>query len=533
MSESTVAIVGSGIVGTAIAWSLTQRGHDVVMFEKGPEFPYPHEPQFKDHVLYLHPKNPKYTLPRDLKNVVLSGDYAQTYLDLDGEMGMVVGGSATHWGGVAVRMRPDDFRTRSKFGYGLDWPLSYEELEPYYCRAEQLIGVSGTDEDNPFAPPRSAPYPLPPFELAWDDVLLAEKLKAANITIHTTPQARTREQYDGRPGCMNFGVCPTCPVGVRYSPNHHLEKIRTGPDATGPQRGKVWLRSGVSVRRVIRDESGAARAVLIRENDSGREEEHAAKVIIVAGGALESARLLLLSGLGSSSEQIGRNLVFHHYYTNVLYYKEALWAGRLGPPTGQSQQFLSPPGREKGRHGGLKVDFHSWASLPNPWEKANGAEVLAEFEKSKRSKLLGLHAESQPSAQKYVALDGEIKDRFGDPFAHVHYDCSEFDAETHRYSKTVYDQFSAATGATGGEFVSDLKIFSSGSHHMGTCRMGADAKSGVVDSFGAMFGVPNLVVAGGSTFVGGSGGVHPTLTMVALALRAADRLLETTLKKAE
>ena len=149
---------------------------------------------------------------------------------------------------------------------------------------------------------------------------------------------------------------------------------------------------------------------------------------------------------------------------------------------------------------------------------------MADFEKAKRSKLLGLHAESLPSAAKFVALDAEVRDRFGDAFAHVHYDCSDFDHETHGFSRTIFDQFRAGTGAESGEFVEDLKNFSSGSHHMGTCKMASDISRGVVDSFGAVFGVPGLFVAGGSTFVGGSGGVHPTLTMVALALRCGDYL---------
>src|SRR5262249_55176657 len=157
-----------------------------------PEFPYPHQPQFADKILYLYPDNPAYTLAPDLKHVTLSGDYSTVYVDINGELGMVVGGSATHWGGVAVRMHPGDFKTKTKYGFGEAWPIGYDELEPYYGRAEQMIGVSGTDGDHPGAPPRSTPYPLPPFELSWDDRILADRLKANGILIHTTPQARVR-----------------------------------------------------------------------------------------------------------------------------------------------------------------------------------------------------------------------------------------------------------------------------------------------------------------------------------------------------
>jgi glucose dehydrogenase len=527
MSESTVAIVGSGIVGTAIAHHLTEKGHDVVVFEKGPEFPYPHEPQFKEQILYLFNDNPKWVLPRDLKRVTLSGHYGEVHLDLNGEMGMVVGGSATHWGGVSVRMRPNDFRTKSKYGFGDDWPISYEDLEPYYCRAEEMIGVSGTDEDNPFAPPRSKPYPLPPFDLSWDDRLLADRLKSDGIVIHTTPQARTRNAYDGRPACMNFGVCPTCPVGVRYSPNHHLQKaIATG---------RCTVRANVAVRRIVLDESGRARALVIRPNGGGKDEEHAAKVIVVAAGALESARLLLLSkdgrnpnGIGNQSGHVGRNLVFHHYYANALRFKEPLYAGRLGPQTGQSMQFVDPETR--GKHGGIKIDFHSWPVLSsNPWERTSGEEILRDFETMKRTHPIGIHAESIRSDKKYVSLSEE-KDRFGDPFAHVHYDLCDLDYETHRWGKKLFERFAKATSAAEASYDDDPVHFSSGAHHMGTCRMAGDPAHGVIDPYCRVHGTSNLFVVGGSSFVGGSGAVHPTLTMTALAIRTADYILDQQLR---
>jgi choline dehydrogenase-like flavoprotein len=512
MSESGIAIVGSGIVGTLVAHTLATKGHDVVVFEKGPEFPYPHQPQFADQIQYLYPDNPSFTLAPDLKRVLLSGDYAKIYLDINGELGMVVGGSATHWGAVAVRMRPTDFKTRAKYGFGEDWPIGYEDLEPYYGRVEQMIGVSGTDDDNPFAPPRSTPFPLPPFDLSWDDRILADRLKAEGIVIHTTPQARTRSAYDGRPGCMNFGVCHVCPIGARYSPNHHLEKaIATG---------KCKIEPRVAVRRIVLDASGRPRALVIRREGASSDEEHAAKVIVVAGGAIESARLLLLSNLNGSG-QVGRNLLFHHYYTTELHYDDALYPGRLGPQTGQSQQFVDPETR--GEHGGLKVDFHSWPTLANPWERRNGQEVLADFETMKRTRQLGLHCESTISADKWVALSDE-KDRYGDPFSHLNYDLSSFDHATHAYAHTIFDRFQKGTHAKDGHFEDDPLAFSSGAHHMGTCRMGTDPKSSVVDPRCAVHGMKNLVVVGGASFVG-SGAVHPTLTMAALALRAADYIM--------
>src|SRR5262245_11074511 len=113
MTESTVAIVGSGIVGTTVAYHLANKGYDVGIFEKGPEYPYPHAPQFREKILYLY-NNPSYGLPKDLQNLTCSGDYGP---DLNYERVMVVGGAATVWQAVTLRMHPQDFKTRTLYGY--------------------------------------------------------------------------------------------------------------------------------------------------------------------------------------------------------------------------------------------------------------------------------------------------------------------------------------------------------------------------------------------------------------------------------
>ena len=309
MSDKTAAIVGSGIVGTAVAHQLVQHGYRVDVFEKGPEYPYPHAQPFVEKTRYLY-NNPAYRLPADIRRLTSTGDYTS---NLDNERFMLVGGSATRWQGLTLRMLPNDFKTKSLYGYGLDWPLAYSDLEPYYCRAEALLGVSGTDADNPFAPSRSKPYPLPPFSLSYGDTLIAEKLRAVGLVLHTTPQARTRNAYDGRPACQNFGMCSVCPIGARYSPTHHL--------ASAVNTGRCTVHANVSVRRIEVDGSGRARAVVCQKNDSKAPVEHPADVIVVAGGAIESVRLLMLSssaghpaGLGNQSAQLGKHFTLHHVW---------------------------------------------------------------------------------------------------------------------------------------------------------------------------------------------------------------------------
>jgi choline dehydrogenase-like flavoprotein len=520
-ASSTVAIVGSGPVGSAMAFLLAQRGHDVVVFEKGPEYPHPHEPQFEEQILYQY-QNPARVLPSDLKHVDVCGRYQ---MDLNRDLYMNVGGAGTRWSGIALRMIPSDFRTRTRFGYGVDWPIDYDELEPYYCSAEALLGVAGTDADNPFAPPRSKPHPLPPFELGDDDLKLAARLKAHGIVLHSTPQARTRAAYDDRPACMNFGVCWVCPIGARYSPNHHLKKA--------VETGRCRVVANTTVRRVLVDRNGAARGVVVRGNDDHEDREHAARVVIVAGSAFESIRLLMLSaderhpgGLGNHSGHLGKHLLFHHAWNGKLRYEEPIYPARFGGWTGQSHQFMD---KETGsKRGGIKVEF-PFLGEPGLFFKVNaehwknGADVVADMREAKRWYPIRMHSEAIEGPEKFVTLSTR-RDRFGDPFACVSYDINDRDRETYGFAQGLFDRYVKATGADQFEFA-DQFGFNTSSHHMGGCRMSSVPEDGVVDSFGAIHGAKNLYALGGSTFAS-SGSVNPTLTMVAIAIRAADRLLE-------
>ena len=523
MTESTVAIVGSGIVGTTMAYHLANKGFDVEIFEKGPEYPYPHGRQFREKILYLY-DNQSYILPKDLQNLILSGDYRH---DLNSERVMMVGGSATVWQAITLRMLPQDFKTRTLYGYGEDWPLAYDDLEPYYGKAETLLGVSGTDADNPFAPRRSSPYPLPPFDLSYDDAIFAERLRQHGIVLHTTPQARTRTAYEERPGCMNFGTCRVCPIGARYSPNYHLQRAI--------ETGRCKVHTNTSVRRLVVDRAGQARALVYQANDDATEREHGAKVIIVAAGTIESARLLFLSaserhpeGLGNDGGHVGQHLTLHHIWSGQLHYKNDLQPGRFGGYTGQSYQFLDPPNR--GKHGGVLTQFSSqfvsnivtfYDSLPE--DVRTGSEVVEFLNARRHWRFIVMQAESTPGPQKYVTRSTQ-RDRFGDPYVHVHYEATALDHETYRFGRELFDRFMAATGADEGKFAS-TKSFASGHHHMGTCRMGHGVRDSVVDQFGKIHGIPNLFVVGGSNFVS-PGAVNPTLTMVALAIRTTEYIVD-------
>lgn len=517
MSSSTVAVVGSGIAGASIAYTLAQRGYDVVVFEKGPEYPYPHSQQFVEQIHYLY-DNPKFHSPADIERITVSGSYPYS---LNDERKVMVGGTATHWNAVTPRIHPEDFRTKTLHGLGEDWPLEYEDLEEYYCKAEALLGVSGTDSDNPFAPWRSKSYPLGQFDLSHDDQILAERLNNNGIVLHTTPQARTRRPYEGRPGCRNHGTCRYCPIGVRYSPNYHLQLAE--------RTGRCTILSNTSVRRIEVDKTGTAHSLIFQQNDAESSDVHDAKVIIVATGAFETPRLLLLSandrypdGLGNNSGHLGQHLTFHPLYHGGLHFKRPLHHNSVGPFTGLCDQFLRPSDRYK--HGGFKIFFSSlWGRLTWPGGPDTTEEILEVGRDAAYWRPITFHCDSLDSPQKYVTL-GEEKDRFGDPFAHVHYDPAEYDYSTYESAKIVLAQFAEAAVADDMNF-SQVDRYAQGNHHMGSSRMSHDEKDGVADPFGKVHNTNNLFLAGSGLFVT-STPTPPTLTIAALALRTADYITE-------
>jgi choline dehydrogenase-like flavoprotein len=515
-----VVIIGSGIAGVTIAHELTKRGHVVEMFEIGDDYPYPFRAQYETAVLMNDQRREDRC--DGARRVVQTGDYRPS-LDRD-DRAMRVGGSATLWWGITPRFLPSTFRPKTLHGYGDDWPIAYEDLEPFYERAEAQLGVSGSADDNPFAAPRRGPYPLPPFELGYVERILAEKLKAHGLAAHTTPQARTRLPYDGRPACENYGTCwAYCPTGAIYSPGHHLARALA--------TGLLTLHTRAAVTRLV-TEGDRVRAIVYHPDRGRAEVEHAADVVVVAMGGIESTRLLLLSrgpghpeGIGNAGGRVGQNLTFHAVRRGFIHFREPMFSGRFTPCQIRSDQFNDPPGPR--RHGGMSFeikDGHSVSWVPHVPEPAartwkNGAEVLDAMRHQIRCRDLTWHCESDATDEKYIGLSDE-RDPFGDPFARVHYVQSEFDRATYEVAKGLVARIAEAVGAESAA-VDDFGAYWSAGHHMGACRMGRGPADSVVDSFGEVHGVKNLFVAGAATFVTATP-FQPTLTITALSLRTAD-----------
>ena len=209
--DAEVCIVGAGAAGGILALELARRGVRVVVLESGPRHDFARRAEYVRR--YLRHENPWRTPLPDLDRHTVGGPAPYR---LDGKRVRGVGGSTLHWEGYALRLHASDFRLRSLYGIADDWPISYQDLEPYYATAEQALGVAGA-ADEPWASPRSTPFPLPPFPFSHSDGLFAPACRHLGVAFHHLPQARNSLAYGGRPQCRACSTCHVCPTGAKAS----------------------------------------------------------------------------------------------------------------------------------------------------------------------------------------------------------------------------------------------------------------------------------------------------------------------------
>ena len=220
-----VVIVGSGVCGALVAARLATRGVSVRILEAGPRVSRPTAlAQFRAALIKV-PECPYPNAPYAPHSTSDKPDiyYLQNGPDkFEATYLRQVGGTTWHWLGTSFRFVPDDFRLRSKFGVGVDWPISYDDLEPWYCEAEQELGVAG-DPNAALDAPRSRPYPLPGIPLTYLDQRVAAAVAKLGYSVQPTPQARNSQRYQNRPACCGSAPCiPICPVQAKYDATVHV-----------------------------------------------------------------------------------------------------------------------------------------------------------------------------------------------------------------------------------------------------------------------------------------------------------------------
>jgi choline dehydrogenase-like flavoprotein len=454
----------------------------------------------------------------------------------------VLGGSTWTWRGNTPRFIPSDFKLKELYGVGTDWPIKYDDIEPWYCEAEKQLGVAGNDEqwNNLFGAHRSQPFPMPNIVPSYGDGLVMKavnglEIDGRTIEVLAMPQARNSQPYDGRKECEGYATCiPICPNGSKYDASVHLKKAR----AHG-----VELRPGAVVTRLeLEPGTSAVRTIRFREwsaPDKG-EQKVTARLVVLAANAIETTKLWLLSGLANRSDQVGRNLMDHLAEEVTGLFPEPIYPFR-GPQSNccievfRDGQFRKTCGAFR-----MTVGMDGWGRKEHPFASLDklmwsaqekkllrfGQDLQRELEdRVTRMLRIGYSTEQLPNANNRVTLSDE-KDTLDIPRPRISYSVDDYSKKALAYGQRVARRiFESIPGAEEIDPVEPSFNYNGAGHIMGTLRMGADKYVSVVDRNGRSHEHPNLYVLGASIFATGST-ANPTLTVAALSLRSAENITE-------
>jgi len=504
--EVDVVIVGAGAAGGVLAKELSEAGISVVVIEAGPMRDPQHD--FASDELAMKALGWQETRLVDGNDPLVMGH---------NNSGWGVGGGTQHFTGVFLRFHESDFKTRTVDGVGEDWPIGYDDLEPYYDKIEKEIGVAGP-KHFPWGN-FHGPYPLPERNaLSANANMFRNGCEKLGIRSVVAPLAIITAPFDGRPPCINRGFCNQgCMPNSKFSTLiHHIpQAIRAGavvlPDSMATQ--------------ILTDADGRATGVTFIHQD--KEYMQRAKVVIVSAFAVETPRLLLNSansrfpsGLANGSGWVGRCIMPHssHDVYAKFDYEIRLYKGT--PVLATTQDFYeTDPDRGFARgyslhaHGSRPLSIAKAIAQSSP-EHVWGAklrESMLDYNYYGRITMVG---EVLPNPDNRVTLSEE-KDRFGLPRAKVTFSYGDNDK---RMIEHGVEQMSSILRAAGGKIA---YVLPDSAHLMGGCRMGDDPERSVVNSYGQSHDIENLFVCDASIFVTSSGS-NPTNTVMALASRTAD-----------
>jgi choline dehydrogenase-like flavoprotein len=524
-------VVGSGAAGGVIARELSQAGISVLVFEQGPRL----SPADFEH--------------DELKYWFLSGitsdpiSSPQTFRKTPAEIAKLprgpnplmyarlVGGSSNHYTANFWRFHEIDFHERSVYGSisgtaFADWPISYRELEPYYTKVDWDVGVSGLANASPFDPPRSKPYPMPPMPVKSSGVLMEAGARKLGLHPFPAPLAIASQPYRGRPACVHCGFCMGFGCEARAKSSTLFTMI---PEAEAT--GRCEVRTGSYVFRVETDAAGRTTGVHYFDADKRQHFQKARAVVLSANGA-ETARLLLNStsnrfphGLANSSGMVGKHLMFNQGAGVHAVFEHEINDYKSVQVTRILHDFYDADPK-RGFYGGGGIDARI-NPQPGLWAMAAGGdlptwgpEFKSRLEAFPRSTMSTGHCTSLPLEANSVSLDPSVKDAWGIPAIRVTYKDHPDDLATAKFLQDRSYEIMEAAGAKK-LWREQIEESSDAAHLLGTCRMGDDPKTSVVDKYHRTHDVRNLFLCDGSSFVT-SGRGQPTMTIQALAFRAGD-----------
>jgi len=540
-------IIGSGPGGGTVADVLTAAGWSVVIMEKGRNHLIDLDDPNKlladysnDEIKFVnrHFLGPDPIIePKTFRTGEEQGDRSHV-----GEVNTIpstVGGGGVHADGKTPRFREQDFRLLSELGAQegadvADWPLDYEELEPFYDKVEKMIGVAGLDGANPFAAWRSGPFPMPPGASMYGAVLSGAAAERLGYHPYPAPTAANSVPYDGRPACNNCGFCAffACPIHAKGDPVAMLQRALL--------TGRAELRPETFVSRIRTNGNRATGVDFI--GPDGVERQMDARHVVLAAGAVETPRLLLLSDF--AHDLISRYLMVHFQtiaaggFPDLDLHSER---GRAVTHLHDDPIVGDEASRAAAREAGLPwirggIVEHGGPYLPileatlYPWGREHNS-MMRQSPLRRRLWAFTMQGEDLPMATNRIDLDPAIRDARGFPVARMTYRPHKHELVTawHHGPRlaAILEEMGAAwtsvvttPGSKGGPGEGRLPDVPQSRHVMGTVRMGNDPATSVVDRYGRFHDFQNLIVADSSVFVT-STGYGPTLTLTALAARAA------------
>jgi choline dehydrogenase-like flavoprotein len=534
-------VVGSGISGGWAAKELCEKGLKVLMLERGkpvehPNFPTatknPWEIDYRGR-LTEHDKQTSFVQARHYS---FRGDNKHFYINdlenpyqetkrFDWIRGDVVGGRSLLWARMSWRWSDLDFEANKKDGHGVDWPIRYQELAPWYDYVESFIGVTGNTDRIPHLPDGKF---QPPMEMNCVEKDFKSKLKEKFSDRHLIigRSANLTQPVKGRGQCQYRNLCHRgCPYGAYFSTN-----ASTLPAAF--ETGNLTLRPNSLVNKVLYDDKkGKATGVEIVDTETNQVIEYYSKIIFLNAATLGTTFILLNSmsarfpnGLGNGSDQVGRNLMDHHKgagaNATVEGFEDSYYSGRR--PTGvYLPRFRNISEIRKDYIRGFGLQGGAGRS---GWDRSDafGASLKTEVQSPGPWHIgFGGFGECLPYAENRVTLTNELKDKWGRPTLNA--DC-EFKENEKAMQQDMANSAAEMLDAAGYKNVKpyvNTSFPGNANHEMGTARMGRDPKTSVLNSFNQMHEVPNIFITDGSAMTS-SACVNPSLTYMALTARACD-----------
>ncbi|MGC9342394.1 MAG: GMC family oxidoreductase [Bacteroidales bacterium] len=534
-------VIGAGASGGVVAKELATAGLSVVLFERG-DWPV-YDKHITDELISQRTqvlgsafgpdakKNPRvYVRPDGSRKITtpIDGPYHH--------VAACVGSGTVSYGAMAWRYMPEDFKMKSTYGTieGStldDWPISYDDLEPYYEKAEWEIGVAGDDSENPFGPMRNRDYPMPPFEQNKDGVILTAASKRLGLHPFPIPMLRNSVPYNNRPACIRNRTCVgyQCPVDAKNGTHNTVIP-------TAIKTGNCEVRINCKVAEILSHPGGNVKGVrYFDEND--REQIQSADIVVVAASATESARLLLNSktnlfpnGLGNNNDWVGRNFQGHSYTGAYGIFDQEIKT-YTGP--GATFGICDFNHHNEGIIGGglLANEFNRMPYLfsqTRPPGSARWGKEHKAYQVNNIKKTAELHGPIQemPKYDIRVFIDPTVKDFWGIPVLAMSGTRHPLDHEHCKFLSSKAEEILIEAGAAyTWQAVGGKGGPSGGQHQCGTIRMGNDPETSIVNKYGQVHDIDNLFVADASVFVTG-GGFNPVLTIMAMGYYVSDFIVK-------